>query len=157
MVSMITCETPGMMWTVEGKIESLDGTYGGDGAHIGIDDLSRLLSEHVDRWAKVRVELIEGPRPLPYRSRTGKLIDYEPSPSPNPLSPTVKAVQRMRSLATNIRERIATLRAKRGTERYVTPIEEQCIETLAETMLVICDEIEAFDRRLKSLETEGAR
>ena len=151
MVSMITCETPGVAWTIEGKIEHIPGGYGGDGAHVGIDELSDLLAEHVDRWAKVRVELIEGPRPLPYRSRSGKLIDYEPTPrlTEQPTRNVVEDLKRMRTLASRARKHIAMVRVARGP---AASVEEQCIDALAETMLVICDQIEAFDSRLKSLE-----
>jgi hypothetical protein len=149
-----------MTWTIEGKIEHLPGGYGGDGAHVGIDDLSNLLAEHVDKWAKVRVELIEGPRPLPYRSRSGKLVDYEPSPRPTegvvveqPKRAVVEDLKRMRTLATRVRKHIAMVRVGRGP---AASVEEQCIDALAETMLVVCDQIEAFDRRLQSLETGSA-
>lgn len=153
MVSMITCETPGMMWTVEGKIEHIPGGYGGDGAHVGIDDLSNLLAEHVDKWAKVRVELIEGPRPLPYRSRSGKLIEAPPGAVEQPKSNVVEDLKRMRTLATRVRKHIAMVRAARG---QAASVEEQCLDALAETMLIICDQIEGFDRRLKSIETGAA-
>lgn len=147
---MITCETPGMMWTVEGRIEESHNNW--QGPHEGIGELSHLLAQHVGRWAKVRVELIEGPRPLPYRSRSGKLIEDEPSPraieATGGASKVGEELKRMRSLATEVRERMATiLRAA-----WVTTVEEQCIETLAETMLAVCDQLEEFDRRLKRLE-----
>ena len=156
MVSLKTCETPGVAWTIEGKIEHLPGGYGGDGAHVVIDELSDLLVEHVDKWAKVRVVLIEGPRPLPYRSRSGKLIDYEPTPrrTEQPKRDVAEDLKRMRSIATRVRKHIAMVRAARGP---APSVEEQCIDALAETMLVVCDQIEAFDRRLKNIETGGAR
>ena len=188
MVALIRCETPGVAWTIEGKIEHIPGGYGGDGAHVGIDELSDLLAQHVDKWAKVRVELIDGPRPLPYRSRSGKLIDYEPSPRPsatgvppgtgeNCITAGCKAVatlgwhcaehhaafvghqrvaedlKRMRTLATRVRKHVAMVRAARGP---ALSVEDQCIDALAETMLVVCDQIEAFDRRLQNLETGSA-
>lgn len=132
---MITCETTGMAWTVEGKIENLPGGYGGDGAHVGIDDLTNLLAEHVGKWAKVRVELIEGPRPL--ATAMGSKIADE--------------LKRMRSLATRVRKHIAMVRATRAPAN-VSTVEEQCLDSLAETMLVICHHLEQFDRRLQTLE-----
>lgn len=129
---MITCETSGMMWTVEGKIEALPGSYGGEGAHPGIDDLSELLAKHVGRWAKVRVELIEGP------SGIGE-------------SKFAAELKRMRSLATEIRELLTLLRSTRGPGDAT--VEETCVEKLAETMLFVCEQLEAFDRRLQSLES----
>jgi len=125
---MITCETPHRMWTVEGKIEGLPGSYG-EGlwaglAHAGIDDLSRLLAKHVGKWAKVRVELIEGPSPRP----------------------EVDELKRMRSLVKEVRERLAT----RATRAPATAtLEEECIESLAETMLVLCDRIEELNGMLR--------
>ena len=135
---MITCETPGMMWTVEGKIENVPGAYGAVSVHVGIPDLSRLLAEHVGKWAKVRVELIEGP---------GYVVAKE---NPWPQIEVVEELKRMRSLAKAMREGVAALRATRG-EAYPS-LEEGCIETMADTMLVVCDQIEALDRRLRRLE-----
>jgi hypothetical protein len=164
---MLRCETPHRMWTVEGKIEEIapEGALDPDlpRTHVGIADLSRLLAKHAGKWANIRVELIAGPRPLPYRSRTGKLIDYEPSTRAVVRSDGERSVvndlKRMRTLATEIRERMATIRAARmppGADRYVISAEEQCIDTLAETMLVVCDQVEDFDRRLQSVETGSA-
>lgn len=172
MVSMITCETTGVAWTVEGKIEHIPGGYGGDGAHVGIEELTDLLAKHVDKWAKVRVELIEGPRSLP----TAVDPRVPPGTGENCITAGCKDVatlgwhcakhhasfiedhrdskvaedlKRMRAMATRVRKHIAMVRAARGP---APSVEEQCIDALAETMLVVCDQIEAFDRRLKSLE-----
>lgn len=118
---MITCETAHRMWTVEGKIEESSKNWQGN--HAGIGELSHLLAQHVGRWAKVRVELIEGPQP------------------------EVDELKRMRSLTTEVRERLATLRATPGP---VTATFEEEIETLAETMLVLCDRIEELNGMLRS-------
>jgi len=136
---MITCETPGTTWTVEGKIEVV--YEGGPWPHVGIKDLSRLLGEHPGRWAKVRVELIEGPNPIEVEA------DREWVEARG--STVVDELKRMRSLATEVRERMVRAAL---VPANVTTVEQQCIETLAETMLVVCDQIEAFDRRLQSLE-----
>jgi hypothetical protein len=139
---MITCETTDRMWTVEGKIEDLAGTYGGDGAHVGIDDLSDLLAKHVGKWAKVRVELTDGPPP-----RSNDEVDAE--------------LERMRSLAKRVRELLAMLRAMHSVQasegmRFGFTPEETVLELTAETMLVVCDRLEDFFRRLRKLEAGGA-
>jgi hypothetical protein len=147
---MITCETPHRMWTVEGKIETVHARAPSlANSHVGIDDLSHLLAQYEGRWAKVRVELIEGPRPIEDgttwdRFRSGITVAELKSKVGD-------EIKRMRALATEVRERVALLRETRAS-RYVTTIEEQCIETMADTMLVVCDQIEEFDRRLKRLE-----
>ncbi len=134
---MITCETPDRMWTVEGKIEVVhEGAADLASTHVGIKDLSHLLSKHVEKWAKVRVELIEGP------SAEARRED---------LRSVAQELERMRSMAMKIRKRIAAVRVARVPANVMT-LEEHSIEMLAETMLVVCNQLEGFDRRLQNLE-----
>lgn len=79
---MITCETPFQLWTVEGKIEVIHRGAGDMAStHVGVDDLSRLLADHVGKWVQVRVEIIDGPRPfLGTISRYPKRPDYPDLP-----------------------------------------------------------------------------
>jgi hypothetical protein len=125
-------ETPADVW-IAGKIKNIDGTYGGDGAHVGIEELSNFLAAHVGRWARVRVEFIDAPGSRP----KSEVIDAE--------------LKRMRAHATKVRELLAMLQAFRALPNQSTP-EETFLESVAETMLVVCERIEEFYRRLHKLE-----
>jgi hypothetical protein len=134
---MIRCETPNQLWTVEGEIEVVhEGASDLAKTHVGIVDLSRLLVQYAGCRAKVRVEIIEGANPDHRRRRAeSKVVDE---------------LKRMRFLATEVRDRIVTIRLRR--DGYRAALEEQCIETLADAVLAICDQIEELDRRLRSLD-----
>lgn len=62
-------------------------------------------------------------------------------------------LKRMREHATKVRELMAMLRAFRaaGAPPDHTP-EEHVLESVAETMLVVCERIEELYRRLRNLE-----
>jgi hypothetical protein len=142
---MITCETTNRMWTVEGKIETVhEGAGDLHRTHMGIGELSYLLAQYAGRWAKVRVELIEGPRQRP------ELADIEGPRAVARESKVIEELKRMRSLATKVRELMAA-----RASAHTLNLEEHCIETMADTVLVVCEQIEQLDRRLQSLEGVG--
>lgn len=168
---MFTWQTPDWTphWSIEGKIEVVhEGAADLHRTHVGIKVLSQLLAQHEGKWAKVRVELIDGPRPTCERCGAvlgdGQRIACDACLAASGIDPAefrargskvADELKRMRFLATEIRERMATIRAVRmppGASHYVTTAEEDCIDTLAEAMLVVCDQIEGLDRRLRSLE-----
>lgn len=130
---MITCEASGRAWTVEGKIEGQPGTD-----YVDVDDLSALLVQHVGKWVKVRVELIEGPS-----QRPSEVVDVD--------------LKRMRELTQRVRLILKLLRTlpvetSEGARRWGYAPEEGLLESTAETMLVVCDRIEEFFRRLRAVE-----
>lgn len=73
---MITCISSNTEWVVEGRVEHIPGGFGGEGAQIGIDDLSELLSKLVGKWIDVRV-IVKAP-PLTMTARLLEVLDVVP-------------------------------------------------------------------------------